>query len=428
VSRPGQTGVVLRLGTTQTLAWASSYYLPALLAAPLAAELGMPVTQVFGAFTLALVVSALVGPRAGRAIDHHGGRAVLLLTNLLFAAGLAALGLAQAEWQVWAAWCVIGVAMGSGLYDAAFTALVRLYPLSARNAITGITLIAGFASTVGWPLTAWWIDTMGWRSACFVWAGLHIVLGLPLHSLLPRDRVEDAPTPRPLPVVANAEAGAAAAPTGDPLAAHSSDSRSGPPGRAMGVAIAAVFAITWFTSTAMAAHLPALLQGMGLGTAAALGVAILVGPAQVAGRLLEFGFLRRVHPLLSTRLAAAGHPLGVGALLIFGPAAAWLFAGLHGAGNGILTIAKGTLPLVVFGAAGYGERQGWLMAPARLSQAVAPLLFGLAITRWGSGALWLTAGLGVVSLALLQWMALRMGRDRRGADEGKIFMSHEELP
>ena len=179
----------------------------------------------------------------------------------------------------------------------------------------------------------------------------------------------------------------------------------------MGAAIAAVFAITWFTSTAMAAHLPALLQGMGLGTAAALGVAMLVGPAQVAGRLLEFGFLRRVHPLLSTRLAAAGHPLGVGALLIFGPAAAWLFAGLHGAGNGILTIAKGTLPLVVFGAAGYGERQGWLMAPARLSQALAPLLFGLAITRWDSGALWLTAALGLVALALLQWMALRMGRD-----------------
>lgn len=406
--------MVLRLGTTQTLAWASSYYLPALLATPLAAELGMPVTHVFGAFTLALVVSALIGPRAGRAIDQHGGRAVLLLTNLLFAAGLAALGLAQAEWQVWAAWCVIGVAMGSGLYDAAFSALVRLYPVSARNAITGITLIAGFASTVGWPLTAWWIDSMGWRGACWAWAGLHIVLGLPLHSLLPRDRVEEAPAPQPLPVATDAGTGAAAAATAataEPLAARSSDSHAGPPGRGMGAAIAAVFAITWFTSTAMAAHLPALLQGMGLGTAAALGVAMLVGPAQVAGRLLEFGFLRRVHPLLSTRLAAAGHPLGVGALLIFGPAAAWLFAGLHGAGNGILTIAKGTLPLVVFGAAGYGERQGWLMAPARLSQAVAPLLFGLAITRWGGGALWLTAALGLVALALLQWMALRMGRD-----------------
>jgi MFS family permease len=390
--------VVLRLGTTQTLAWASSYYLPALLAAPLAASLDIPVTHVFGAFTLALVVSALVGPTAGRAIDTHGGRSVLRVTSLLFAIGLVALGLAQAEWQVWAAWCVIGLAMGSGLYDAAFATLVRLYPVSARQAITGITLIAGFASTVGWPLTAWWIEAMGWRGTCFAWAALHIAIGLPLHSLLPRDRVEEPPDARAL--------------LHTPSDGHDNAPRRPLGGTGMAIALAAVFAITWFTSTAMAAHLPALLQGMGLGSAAALGVAMLVGPAQVAGRLLEFGFLRRVHPLLSTRLAAAGHPLGVVVLLLLGPAGAWLFAGLHGMGNGILTIAKGTLPLVVFGAAGYGERQGWLMAPARIAQALAPLLFGVAVARWGSGALWLTAGLGLLALGLLQWMAVRM--DTRG--------------
>ena len=151
----GQYCVVSRIGTTQTLAWASTYYLPALLAAPLAADLGLPATHVFGAFTLALVLSALVGPRAGRALDDWGGRNVLSATSVLFAAGLAALGMAQTEWQMWAAWALIGVGMGSGLYDAAFAAVVRLYPVSARTAITGITLVAGFASTVGWPLTAW---------------------------------------------------------------------------------------------------------------------------------------------------------------------------------------------------------------------------------------------------------------------------------
>ena len=387
--------MVLRLGTTQTLAWASSYYLPALLAAPLAAELGIPATHVFGAFTLALLISAIVGPRAGRAIDEHGGRAVLGVTNLLFAIGLGALGIAKAEWQVWTAWCVIGLAMGSGLYDAAFATLVRLYPVSARNAITGITLIAGFASTVGWPLTGWWIESFGWRNACLIWACLHIVLGLPLHSLLPADRIEEPPAVAPV----RGGNGIDAPATRKPVA-----------GQGMAAAIAAVFAITWFTSTAMAAHLPALLRGMGLGTAAALGVAMLVGPAQVAGRLLEFGFLRRVHPLLSSRLAAAGHPLGVVALMLFGPVAAWLFAGLHGAGNGILTIAKGTLPLVVFGAAGYGERQGWLMAPARVAQALAPLLFGMAFARWGSGALWVTAALGMLALGLLQWLSRKLSR------------------
>lgn len=396
MSRRDQLGVVLRLGTTQTLAWASSYYLPALLAAPLAAELGLPMTQVFGAFTLALVVSALVGPAAGRAIDRHGGRSVLLVTNGLFAAGLAALGLAQAGWQVWAAWCLIGLGMGSGLYDAAFATVVRLYPLSARNAITGITLIAGFASTVGWPLTQWGVDALGWRGTCLGWAALHIVLGLPLHALLPRGRAEKAPAVQTV-------TPSGTAPTPD-AAPHTHA------GNGVAVVLAAVFAIAWFTSTAMAAHLPLLLQAQGLSASTALGVAMLVGPAQVAGRLLEFGLLRRAHPLLSSRFATAGHPLGVLLLALGGPLGGWLFAVMHGMGNGILTIAKGTLPLVVFGAAGYGERQGWLMAPARVSQAFAPVLFGLAMAQWGGHALWLTAGLGLLALALLQGLALHMAR------------------
>jgi len=127
----------------------------------------------------------------------------------------------------------------------------------------------------------------------------------------------------------------------------------------------------------------------------------LIGPAQVAGRLLEFGVLRRVHPLLSARLAALGHPVGAAALLLFGGAAAVPFALLHGAGNGILTIAKGTLPLALFGAAGYGARQGWLALPARVAQAAAPFLFGLALDRWGARALWLSGALGLVGFVAL---------------------------
>ncbi len=383
----GRYGVVASLGTTQTLAWASSYYLPALLAAPLAADLGIPNTHVFGAFSLALVISALVGPRAGRALDDWGGRKVLSVTSVLFAVGLAALGMAQTPWQMWAAWALIGVGMGSGLYDAAFATVVRLYPVSARGAITGITLMAGFASTVGWPLTAWWIDGFGWRSACFAWAGLHMLLGFPLHLSLPNAARESVKT------------AAQAATDSHP----SQPSRAAP--RWMMAAMASVFAITWFTSTAMAAHLPMLLQMQGLTASAALGVAMLVGPAQVIARVLEFGFLRHVHPLHSARLAASAHPLGVLGIVVFGPAAAWLFASLHGAGNGVLTIAKGTLPLVVFGPAGYGERQGWLMIPARFAQAAAPAAFGMAIAHWGGAALWLTAGLGLVSVLILQAMA-----------------------
>ena len=181
------------LGLAQTLAWASSYYLPAMLAAPMARDLGLSEPTVFAAFSVALLVSAALGPSAGDAIDRWGGRPVLVGTNLVFAAGLGLLAIAQGPGGLFAAWIVIGVAMGSGLYEAAFAALVRLYGHGSRNAITGITLIAGFASTVGWPLTTLFDAHFGWRGACLAWAALHLVLGLPLNALLPRAAALPAP-------------------------------------------------------------------------------------------------------------------------------------------------------------------------------------------------------------------------------------------
>ncbi|MCH1993594.1 MFS transporter [Achromobacter xylosoxidans] len=382
--------VVGALGTAQTLAWASSYYLPAMLAAPMAADLGVATPTVFAAFSGAMVVSALVGPWAGLAIDRHGGRVVLAGTSLVFALGLGMLGFAQGLWTMVIAWLVIGAAMGAGLYEAAFSSLVRLYGQHARGAITGITLLAGFASTVGWPLSAWMETRFGWRNACLGWAGIHLLIGLPLNAWLPT-----------LPSPAQPERTAAA----DPAQAIASASPS--PVAAAGGAgyatalLAFVFAATWFISTAMATHLPRMLEAAGATLAAAVAVGALVGPAQVAGRVLEFGFLRRVHPLLSARLAALAHPAGVTVLLMAGPVAAPLFAILHGAGNGILTIAKGTLPLVLFGAQGYGARQGWLMLPARIAQALAPLLFGLALDAWGANALWLSGAIGLAACGAL---------------------------
>lgn len=382
--------VVGALGTAQTLAWASSYYLPAMLAAPMAADLGVATPTVFAAFSGAMVVSALVGPWAGVAIDRHGGRVVLAGTSLVFALGLGMLGFAQGLWTMVIAWLVIGAAMGAGLYEAAFSSLVRLYGQHARGAITGITLLAGFASTVGWPLSAWMETRFGWRNACLGWAGIHLLIGLPLNAWLPT-----------LPSPAQPEQTAAA----DPAQAIASASPS--PVAAAGGAgyatalLAFVFAATWFISTAMATHLPRMLEAAGATLAAAVAVGALVGPAQVAGRVLEFGFLRRVHPLLSARLAALAHPAGVTVLLMAGPVAAPLFAILHGAGNGILTIAKGTLPLALFGAQGYGARQGWLMLPARIAQALAPLLFGLALDAWGANALWLSGAIGLAACGAL---------------------------
>jgi predicted MFS family arabinose efflux permease len=376
---------VASLGTAQTLAWASTYYLPAILAAPMARDMGVSTPMVFAAFSCALLVSALLGPHAGRAIDRLGGRPVLMGTSVIFALGLAALAMAQGPWTLFAAWLLLGVGMGSGLYEAAFAALVHLHGKNARNQITGITLIAGFASTVGWPLSMWMEAQWGWRGACWAWAGLHLVIGLPLNAWTPRKATPELVGSGPV-VVGSGVSEAVLTP------AHA---------RRTTVMLAFVFAATWFTSTAMAAHLPRLLQEGGVTLATAVAVGALVGPAQVAGRLLEFGFLRHVHPLLSARLATLMHPIGAGLLALAGAPMAAAFAVFHGAGNGILTIAKGTLPLVLFGPAGYGHRQGLLMVPARIAQAASPWVFGVFLDRLGAGALWVSAGLGVAAFVAL---------------------------
>jgi hypothetical protein len=176
----------------------------------------------------------------------------------------------------------------------------------------------------------------------------------------------------------------------------------------MMAALAFVFAGTWFGSTAMAAHLPRVLQEAGATLTAAVAAAALVGPAQVAARLLEFWLMRRVQPLTSAQVASLAHPLGAGILVAAGAPAAPVFTVAHGAGNGVMTIANGTLPLYLFGAGGYGLRQGLLMMPARFMQAAAPFVFDLLLSRVGTAALGLTAGLGLVSFVTLS--LLRRGR------------------
>lgn len=381
--------VVLVLGTTQTLAWASSYYLVAILAAPMAREFGVREPSIFAAFSAAMIASALIGPWSGRLIDRHGGRPVLVGTNLLFALGLGALASARGMPTMLAAWVLMGVAMGSGLYEAAFATLVRLYGQQSRAAITGITLIAGFASTVGWPLSAWMEAHYGWRGACVGWLVLHLVVGLPLNAWLPR-AAPAGPRKVGAPVQAASQAGQgrpAGRPAQDPLRAA--------------VLLASVFAAAWFVSTAMAAHFPRVIQASGASLATAVAVGALIGPAQVGARLLEFGLLRRFHPLVTARLATLAHPLGVLALLVGGSALAPAFGILHGAGNGIMTIAMATLPLAVFGAQGYGARQGWLMLPARIMQSLSPFLFGLALDRWAVHALLCTAALNLLAFGAL---------------------------
>jgi predicted MFS family arabinose efflux permease len=368
--------IIAALGATQTLAWASSYYLVAIIADPMAQSLGTSTTAIFAAFSVALLLAALLGPRVGRIIDQLGGREVLAVSNLLFAGGLLLFAAATAPWMMWLGWLLLGAGMGMGLYDAAFATLGRIYADAARSPITGITLIAGFASTVGWPLTAWGVAAIGWRYTCVGWALAHLAIGLPLNMLILPNLRSTAP------------------------AIENRTAPQVPMDRLMWL-LGFAFAAGWTVSTAMAAHLPRVLEAAGATTAEAVAAAALVGPAQVAARMAEAGFLSRYHPLLSARLSTVCHPVGAALLVAGGGWLAMPFTLLHGAGNGVLTIARGTVPLAVFGPENYGYRLGLLGAPARIAQAAAPLTFGVLIDRYGAHVLYISSLVCLAALVAL---------------------------
>jgi MFS family permease len=348
----------------------------------MAAELGIGTAWIFTAFSAGLLVAAFLGPTAGRLIDVHGGRRVLPVSNVMMAAGLALLGFSQGLVSLFAAWLVIGIGTSAGLYEAAFATLAGIYGRDARRSITGITLIAGFASTVCWPLSAYMDVTIGWRATCAVWAAAHLVIGMPINALLPPGRASEK----------KSEAARDEASHGRLLVM---------------IGLAFVFAAAWFCSTAMAAHLPRVLQESGASLAAAVAAAALVGPAQVGARVLEFWLMRHVHPIVSARIASLAHPVGAAGLIALGAPAASPFAVIHGAGNGVMTIASGALPLALFGAGGFGLRQGLLMAPARVVSASAPFVFDLLLARLGTSALAVTGALGVAAFIVLMLLPTR---------------------
>ena len=361
---------VWTLGITQLIGYGCSSYLPASLAVAQAKSLGASTAFVFGAFSGALLLMGLLGPATGRAVDRHGARRPLAAGSIVLALALVGMALAQSPVQLVAAWLVLGVGMALALYDIAFAGLVGWFGLEARRSITGVTLIAGFASTIAWPLTAWLEATHGWRVAALVWAGANLLIALPLHLTLPRP----AKTSHAEPADTTAE-----------------DEAEPPKHIALQMTLLAVaLAVMSGIGSIMGAHLPPLLTGLGASAAAAVAAGMLVGPAQVAARLAEFVLVRRIHPLVSARVAVSLFPIGAALLLALGPLAAAPFAVLYGAGNGLFTIVRGTLPLVLFGKRNYGERLGALSVASRLVGAVAPLLFALGLARsveWSLGLL-----------------------------------------
>jgi predicted MFS family arabinose efflux permease len=379
--RPSLT-VISAIGIGQVLSWGSTYYLPAVLAVPIAADTGWSLGWLFGALSVGLVASGLVSPRVGGLIHHRGGRPVLAAAAGLIALGQVGLSLAPNLATFVAAWVVIGLGMGAGLYDPAFSTLGRLYGEAARPAITKVTLFGGLASTVCWPLTAVLNEWLGWRGACLAYALVHLLVVLPLYLVaVPKE----AALPKP----------AADSATG------SSPASLGREQRFAFNLIAVVFTLAYAVMTVIAVHLLTLLQARGLELAAAVALGTLVGPAQVGGRLVEMAFGGRAHPIWTLLVSSGLVALGAILLLLMPgwPAAAII---LYGIGSGLRSIVRGTVPLVLFGKEGYAILMGRLAVPTLLATAAAPMLGVWSLEAFGAeGTLLALSVAGVLNVALV---------------------------
>ncbi len=398
-SRAAVVGVI---GLTQIFAWGSSYYLPAVLAGPIAADTGWAPAWVLGGLSLGLAVAGLVSPWVGREIERLGGRPVLVASALLLATGLVLLGLAHRLVTYELGWLVLGLGMGSGLYDPAFAALGRTYGEEARGPITAVTLYAGFASTICWPLTALMAARFGWRGACFVYAAVHLLVLLPLYVLaLPREERRAAPPAR-----LRAEPGT------DPTSL---------PDRLAFALTALTFTLAVVTMTVVAVHLLAILEASGVGAGAAVALGAIIGPSQVAARLIEILFGRRYHPIWTMLGATLLVAAGIGVLLA-DLRIAWLGLMLYGAGNGLRSVARGTLPLALFGPHGYAALMGRLALPALFAQAASPSMGQALLAVAGPrGTLVVLGGVTIANLAVaacLLPLAARRGAMRGAPSRG----------
>ena len=339
------------IGTNQTLTWGMTFYLPAVIGGPAGASLGVSRAALLGAFSCALLISGFCAPRVGKHIDRHGGRGILVASCAVSAVGLGLLGSATGLVSWYAGWLVIGVGMSLGLYDVAFATIGCLLGREATPVITGVTLLAGFASTIFWPIGAKLVEATSWQTALFCYAGVQLLVNMPMvFALVP------AGLPR--------ESVAKAAPAGDA-------------GQVRAVAfgcLSGFFTLRSFVTSSVAVFILPLLMALGLSLERAIFVSALIGPGQVTGRIIEFALTKRMDLLVRARIAAFLSPVSFLVLLLGGPLAAPAFALLYGMSNGVMTINRGTLPMAIFGPAGYASLLGWIAVPVLLATAGAPTL------------------------------------------------------
>lgn len=383
---------ITALGIAQILGWGTSFYFPAVLAPPIVADTGWSLFWVVSGTSIGLLVAGLISPRVGAVIDRRGGRPVLALSSVLYAAGLAGIGLAPNLPVYLLAWVLLGGGMGTGLYDAAFAALGKLYGKEARAPITNLTLFGGFASTVCWPLSALLAETFGWRGACLIYAGLHLAVALPLQMAVMPPLSESAGA-----AVANETA---AAPSSATPYAHE---------RLIFALLALILTISAGIGSIVVVHLLIFLQARGADFALAVTLGTLFGPAQVGARVVERLFGQHYHPIWTMIASCALMAIGL-ALLLAGFPILVLTIVLYGAGYGIMWVARGTLPLALFGPDRYATLMGRLAFPSLIVQALAPSAGALLAERHGIdvtiAALLAFSAVNVILITLL-WLSVR---------------------
>ncbi|MEO8304934.1 MAG: MFS transporter [Betaproteobacteria bacterium] len=384
---------VSALGVAQIISWGTLFYTIAVLGASMRADTHASEIVLFGAFTAGLFLSGLASPWIGRRIDSHGGRGVLASGSVLGALAMAILGTAQEPVAMVAGWLVAGIAMAACLYDPAFVTLHQIAGSSYRRAVTALTLYGGFASTVFWPLSQYLLETTGWRNAFYLYAILHLTICLPIHlACVP-------PFRRP---ARHAES------------ATTTTASSHPRGGATFAWLASAFALATFISSALAAHLIEMLTATGLTARDAVMIGTLVGPMQVAGRIMEFAFARHLRALAVGTLAFT--LMAIAVLVFTQVRGIWIvaiaFVIPYGWSNGVMTIVRGTVPAELFGQRDYGALLGRLAQPQFIAKAFAPLAMTLVFAVDSTRAISVYALCGVAIAALVAYQLALRSRTR----------------
>lgn len=395
-----KTRLTIRLGITQIISWGSGFYIPAVLAVPITASLGISTETFFWAFTVSLLVSGLIGPRIGKAIDKLGGRKVLPFGSAAFFLGLILLATARETNQLFVAWFLIGIGGSMGNYDAAFATAVNFFGNKSNQVIAGITVFAGFSSTISWPVTTFLEQTYDWRAAIWFWAAMHIVVALPLHLTIPRSDKKDIPDL-----------------TGPIRKLVKNKFRFDP----LIVVFALMFALQGFIVSSVNTTLPFMLSELGADLQLALLASVLLGPFQVLARVLLVALTDKATPITVAAISIAAHPLGVVFIWLLGPAGILPFVMLHGIGVGLNPFIRGSLPLLFFGSDRFGQRQGYLMMPSKILGALSPALLTLMLLANPQLAILATFLMGFVSGLLLLWVWLiYKARNPRHPETGEI--------